>query len=280
MDHNKKRNTAFLYEALTKEVAKSSMEDNESRKKKTVQLLKEFFSEGSILREDLQLYRSMYDADRTLYPHQAEKLIHESKMEAKEELDEEELFKEQSRLLNRIDKDLDHSVYSNFIPNYKHLATIYQVLGRGELDKRQKVLLEDNLVEMMCVENEDEEESERKEPIDKLSYLKFVEKFNKKYSDQLIQEQKELLSKYLHSIGENEADFKIYLDNELGRLKESLNRALDRSAELREDTVMKDQTEEVLEQLEEISQKSALEKKELKKIMKVQELVQELENDN
>ena len=47
--HNKKRNTAFLFETLVKELTKSVVEKNEERKQIVVDLIKEHFSSGTSL---------------------------------------------------------------------------------------------------------------------------------------------------------------------------------------------------------------------------------------
>jgi hypothetical protein len=44
--HNKKRNTAFLYESLLKEMSKSIVKKDENRKKRILSILKEFFSKA------------------------------------------------------------------------------------------------------------------------------------------------------------------------------------------------------------------------------------------
>ena len=56
MKHNKKRNTAFIYETLTRELTKAIVEKNAARKNKILSLLKEFFTKGAPLAEELQLY--------------------------------------------------------------------------------------------------------------------------------------------------------------------------------------------------------------------------------
>ena len=55
--HNKKRNTAFLYEVLTKEVAKAIVAKDIEKKKSLLSLMKEFFSKGKVLRQELELYK-------------------------------------------------------------------------------------------------------------------------------------------------------------------------------------------------------------------------------
>ena len=51
--HNKKRNTAFLYETLLKEMSKYVVRGDKDRKNKILSILKEFFSQGKILKKEL-----------------------------------------------------------------------------------------------------------------------------------------------------------------------------------------------------------------------------------
>ena len=59
--HNKKRNTAFVYEALIKEATVAVLKNENERSKKVVDLIREHFSADSLLKRDLECYRSLYE---------------------------------------------------------------------------------------------------------------------------------------------------------------------------------------------------------------------------
>ena len=44
MKHNKKRNTAFIYETLSRELTKAIVDKKPERKKEIVSIIKEFFN--------------------------------------------------------------------------------------------------------------------------------------------------------------------------------------------------------------------------------------------
>ena len=120
-------------------------------------------------------------------------------------------------------------------------------------------------------------QSEKKDlkHIDNLVFKTFVERFNNEYSS-LLEEQKTLLSRYISSgIGED-LEFKIYLNTEIGRLKEEVNAAKE-TKEFVEDQDMSEKADQVLALLETFSQKP-LEDSDLKKILKIQELAKEIKN--
>ena len=76
--HNKKRNTAFLYEALTRELTISILENNHERQKKATSILKEFFKKDEVLSTELGLYQNLTEVD-SLSAHTADKLIQETR---------------------------------------------------------------------------------------------------------------------------------------------------------------------------------------------------------
>ena len=61
MKHNKKRNTAFLYECLIKEMTKAVVRGELQKKQQIVETLKRYFSKGKPLYNDLQLYKQMME---------------------------------------------------------------------------------------------------------------------------------------------------------------------------------------------------------------------------
>ena len=92
--HNKKRNTAFLYEALIRDLTKSVLEHDKSKKKILVNILKEHFQKGSLLARELELYKTISEAT-SLPTKMAERLLHEVKLE-RSKIDDDELFGEEA----------------------------------------------------------------------------------------------------------------------------------------------------------------------------------------
>ena len=134
--HNKKRNTAFLYEALVRELTKATMRKDSEKKNTIVSIFKEFFKPHSPLARDLKLYQNILETkvdDKRL----AEKIVFESRLE-KSAIDNKTLFNEQSALISRINKELSSEVYTNFVPNYKDLATLHQIFNNPKIEAKQR----------------------------------------------------------------------------------------------------------------------------------------------
>ena len=77
--HNKKRNTAFIFEALVKEVTIAVLKNDPERKEKTISLVKKHFGQTTVLGKHLECYRSLYES-RALDEKTCEKIINEAKM--------------------------------------------------------------------------------------------------------------------------------------------------------------------------------------------------------
>ena len=271
LKHNKKRNTAFLYEVVIREITKAIIQKKVDRKKELLLFLKEHFNKNTILGKDLNLYKTLYET-RDLPPHSAEKLIYEVKKE-RSKIDQKNLFKEQSMLIKKMNKLFSKSIFSNFVPNYKSLATIHQIFNE-ETPLKKRVLLEQKLLGTMLKEN-NKKDNELK-PIDNLVFDTFIDKFNKKYSSEILEEQKNLIQKYLHSFADNGLELKIFLNEEIGRLKEVVKRSL-KTEEIRSDQEMTSKTRKVLDILENFKNKK-IDKKLINKIYKIQNLTKEIIN--
>ena len=76
LKHNKKRNTAFLFEALVRELTRTAIRKDAQSSGACKAILKEHFSSGSVLYEELKLYRALYET-QGLSRTSAEKLIKE-----------------------------------------------------------------------------------------------------------------------------------------------------------------------------------------------------------
>ena len=56
LKHNKKRNTAFVYEALVRELTESVVKNNRNKQNRIVSIIKDHFKQDSVLKEELELY--------------------------------------------------------------------------------------------------------------------------------------------------------------------------------------------------------------------------------
>ena len=270
--HNKKRNTAFLYEALVREMTKAVVSQDKQRKNNIVNILKESFSSNKILGKELRLYQAILESEN-LDAVTAEKLLYKIR-EAYSELDSEEIYNAQSSVIDRINKEVGSEVYNNFVPNYKSIATVSQLFGSDStaVGIKRGVILEQRVLKTLTASTIEETTVEMK-PIDNIVFKTFTSKFNETYGDDLLSEQKELLNRYILSFS-SDIDIKIYLNEELGRLHGALQQAL-ATDEIKSDSSMTESTNSVINMIEEFRD-IPVDKNLVEKVLKIQNLVHEI----
>tara|TARA_E500000305_G_C4022271_1_gene239612 strand:- start:834 stop:1667 length:834 start_codon:yes stop_codon:yes gene_type:complete len=270
--HNKKRNTAFLYEALVREMTKAVVSQDKKRKNNIIDILKESFSSNKILGQELRLYQTILEST-DLDSITAEKLLYKIR-EAYATLDVQEIYDAQSSVINRINKEIGSAVYNNFVPNYKSIATVSQLFGADSSAAgiKKGVILEQNVLETLTSDTTKEPETEMK-PIDNIVFKTFTSKFNEAYGEGLLSEQKELLNRYILSFS-SDTDMKIYLNEELGRLHVALQKALN-TDEVKSDGTMTESTNSVISMIEEF-RNTPVDKNLVEKVLKIQNLVHEI----
>jgi len=272
LKHNKKRNTAFVYEALVRELTESVVKNNKHKQNKIVTIIKEHFAGDSVLKEELSLYKSIYET-RELEKGTAEKIVTQVK-EKHDSLDKKKLFQEQSALINKINRTLSAKVYNNFVPNYKTIASVYSIF-QDALPVKDRVLLEENIVEKMSASAEDN--SSEQQPLDTLTYSTFVNKFNEEYASVLNENQKALLGNYISSFSDNGLELKVFLNEEITRLKEGLNK-VKTIKEISSDDSLKEKLEEVYNVLDNTKNKE-IDTETIEIVLNTQQLLEELENN-
>tara|TARA_R110000824_G_scaffold61167_1_gene162937 strand:- start:552 stop:1373 length:822 start_codon:yes stop_codon:yes gene_type:complete len=269
--HNKKRNTAFLYEVLIKEMAKSVIEKDENKKNEIASTAREFFSANKVLGKELRIYRDLNETNSVdLYT--AERLLVETKI-AFDSVDRKDVFNEQTRLINKINKLVGKDAFNNFVPNYKNLATIYQIFQNGNSAK-EKILLERRLLTTMTVQQKEIKEKNMPQ-VNNLTLKSFIKNYNDKYGESFLEEQKTLLNKYITSFNDNSLELKSYLNEELTRLKKEAAK-LPESEDVKGDEMVEERAKDLGKLLESFSNKK-IDDKMIIKVLKIQSLLSEVD---
>jgi hypothetical protein len=269
--HNKKRNTALVYEALIKEATAAILRGDHETKNKVVSIVNKHFGLNSILRKDLQCYQSLAE-NQGLSKEDSKRILNETKLQ-KRLIDPTGLFKAQTQAIKDINTEIDSDIFNNFVPNYKTLATIDQMFS-FKTSPKDKVLLENKVIELMSATAEED----KTETVDNLVISTFIEKFNQKYSGELLDEQRELLTHYIMSFADNAVSLKMFINNEIGRLKEALISSSTSVNEISKDKDMVQKTNQVVEKLESYSNVNVSDDV-LLSVLKTQALVKEIYNN-
>jgi len=270
--HNKKRNTAFLYESLVREMTKAILEGQEKRKTQIFKIIKKYFKKNTALKQELELYKTLLE-NTGLEPSLAKQIFEETKRQYIHLNRKHNVHYEQDELIRTINKDLGHHVFQNFVPNYKNLATIYQIFNVKSAPKKQ-VMLENHILESLSQKKLIKEQQKYENPVGELAFKTFVKKFNEVYGAKLLKEQKELIKHYIASLADNGLELRVYLNEELGRIKQHLNDSLE-VKEVKENQDIFEKTKETIKLVEAFSNMPVCDEM-LVEVLKIQQLIAEI----
>ena len=267
LKHNKKRNTAFLFETLSREYVKAIIKKSPAKQDIIRDIIKENFCKPILLNEELSLYREILES-QGLDEKEAVSILEEAKKRY-DSLDKKKIFHEQNKLIKEMNYKLSQDVFTNFVPNYKNLATIYNIFN-NKTSIKEKVLLEQKLIENLT----SKEEGQQIKHIDNLTYKTFVTKFNEKYAD-LPKEQKELLTVYIASFADNSLELKHHLNEQVGDLRQALEN--EKNNAVFENEQMKEKYDELIVKLNSYKD-TEIDINMVSEVLKIQEVVRELQD--
>ena len=267
--HNKKRNPAFIFEALTREFAKAKLHKDQEKLNRVKRVMQEVFNKDGLLYKQLRLYKALTETRDVDYLT-AEKIIAEVHR-VFSSFDQKALYDEQTTAIHKINHELAPTVFNNYVSNYKSLASAYQMFNDNTIGVKDRVLLERKIIQEMVSPSVDQKEEE---PVDELVVKMFIKKFNNTFGN-LMTEQKTLISKYMGSLEDDDTELKIFVNEELERLKEELKENMG-IEEFQADDSMKSKAGQVYSLLEGFRNKRTLQKNDLVFILKTQQLVKEI----
>jgi F0F1-type ATP synthase delta subunit len=265
--HNKKRNTAFLFETLIREMTKAASEQETVRQAEILEVLKEFFSAGTVLHEELTLYKEVLKTANIRKEYATRLLNKVARQYSK--LDKDRIFEAQSKLIKKLNTVIGNNVYSNHVPHYKQIATINQIFT-AKLPAKMSIVLENDIIEYMSMPRARREEKKS----DKLVFKMFLQRFNEKYAEELNDNQKVLLREYINSYNDNGLRLKVYMSEEIVRLGDVIKKIQGRT----NDESFKGKLVEVSRLIESFSRhpmNDAL----LHKVLQIQSLVEGIERE-
>lgn len=232
--HNKRRNSAILFEMLIRHSVSCLTEDKKDEVAKTLNVIKKFFSKGTPLSEELKAFRTLLNS-HVKSPETAQKILSEVCKFTKT-LSAKNIDKQKSLLLKEINYHLDaKTIFGYRIPEYRTYATVQVLFNNARtkgnpLDNVEKYKLEESIVERLT-KGKIEENTDMLKVNPKHSELvhRFATKrFTEKYQSVLSEDQKLLLTRYAASLlSESDKSFKNYLAAEVEKIKQSLSSVKD-----------------------------------------------------
>jgi len=236
--HSKFKNTAMLFELLTRQITSDIISSNESI---AIQILKKYFNRHTELIKEYKLYKTLCD-ERLKSENKAGMLI-DAALRARRGLNKKKLSEEKYQLIKTIKENFDiDAFFQTKVQNYKLLASIYQVFENNEFDNpieftKYRITILENITSNNKEKLISDDLSIVNEPkeIRLLAYSYLVEKFNKKYGD-LSESQKVLLREYMGNVS-NTNNLKSLLQTEAICIKKifakNINKVKDKSLKIK-----------------------------------------------
>ncbi len=236
--HSKFKNTAMLFELLTRQITSDIISSNESV---AIQILKKYFNKNTELIKEYKLYKTL--CDEKLKSETKANMLIEAVLKARRGLNRHKLQSEKYELIKSIKENFDIDVFfQTKVQNYKLLASLYKVFEYNELDNpveitKSRITILENITSKpnMSVMTEDVAIAQEPKEVRLMAYKYLVEKFNAKYSN-LSESQKVLLREYIENVS-NTNNLKSLVQTEAITIKrlftKNMHRVKDKSLKIK-----------------------------------------------
>jgi len=226
--HNKVKNTAFLYECLTRQITSDVLSNIDPSP--ALAIVKEFFKPTTILGKELVLYKAL--TSKKLKNEGKINYLVDSVLRERKKLNYSEMRRAKYNLVKKITEKYElKDFFRTRISNYKDIASVYKLF---EIQQNSNPFEETEIrfVVMENLKEKDSPKSNKQSVVEKfekeskdlrlLSYKILVDKFNQKYSN-LNESQRDLLKTYINNIS-NTSTLKEFMANEINTLKDKISK--------------------------------------------------------
>jgi len=236
--HSKFKNTAMLFELLTRQITSDIISSNESV---AIQILKKFFNKNTELIKEYKLYKTL--CDEKLKSDTKANMLIEAVLKARRGLNKHKLQNEKYELIKSIKENFDiDTFFQTKVQNYKILASVYKVFEYNELDNpieitKSRITILESITSKpnTSVITEDFAIAQESKEVRLMAYKYLVEKFNAKYSN-LTESQKVLLREYIENVS-NTNNLKSLVQTEAVTIKrlftKNMHRVKDKSLKIK-----------------------------------------------
>ena len=271
--HSKFKNTAMLFELLTRQITSDIISSNESV---AIQILKKFFNKNTELIKEYKLYKTL--CDEKLKSDTKANMLIEAVLKARRGLNKHKLQNEKYELIKTIKETFDiDSFFQTKVQNYKLLASVYKIFEYNELDNpveitKSRITILENITSKpnTNVITEDVAIAQEPKEVRLMAYKYLVEKFNAKYSN-LTESQKVLLREYIENVS-NTNNLKSLVQTEAVTIKRLFTKNMHRV----KDKSLKIKLQEVAGLLEEYENIKKVEENHISALLRYYSLIDDL----
>ena len=218
--HSKFKNTAMLFELLTRQITSDIISSNESA---AIQILKKHFGKDTELLKEYVLYKTL--CEEKLKSETRANMLIDAAIKSKKNINRAKLNQEKYELIKAIKENFDINLFfQTKVQNYKVLASIYKMFEYKDMDNpieitKSRITLIETITtktnnkfinEISTIENQPKD-------VRLLSQKLLIEKFNKKYNE-FNESQKNLLKEYIGNVS-NTNNLKSFVQTEASTIK-------------------------------------------------------------
>jgi hypothetical protein len=279
--HNKIKNTAILYELLSRQITVDVL--NDTKAPKSVRIFKEFFNKNTEMGKEYELYSILLEKKYKNDSH-ASQLV-EAVVKSRRKLSNRRLNNEKYNLIKTIKENYDIKEFFNTrIPNFKIMASVYKLFGTetgkedfGPVQRTDSVItITEHITQHTTKGGESnkivKEFKEQGKDLRLLSYQLLVDKFNSKYKT-LNENQKNLLKEYINNVS-NTNSLKGFIDSEVVKIKKALKSLLPKV----NDKITKIKLSEAIDYTDSATKGKVVQDKHVVALMRYYELIKEIKN--
>ena len=281
LKHSKIKNTSILFELLTRQITADVLAGKST---KSVGILKKYFNENTELGKELELYKLLSEKNYTSEAKATDLL--NVVIKQRQKLSNSNLRREKYNLISSIKENYSvDDFFSGRIPNYRLLASIYNVFQSETTNKKFKAdhivnskftvlenithkKIDDKQIKAKVLKEYNKEDKDLR----LLAYQILVDKFNSKYKN-LNESQKKLLKNYINNIS-NTNSLREYVDIEVTKIKKQLEKHLPKV----NDKITSIKLTEAIAQVENLTKGKIVNEKQVLTLMRYYELIKEISN--
>jgi hypothetical protein len=279
--HSKIKNTAILFELLTRQVAADTIKGID--KSPALKLIREYFKSNSIVAKELVLYQTLVN-ERFSNPEKAAYLVN-TVVKLRNRLDAKTLKDTKYSLIREIKNHYDlGDFFKTNLSEYKLYASIYRVFEGVTVSRAAEVVNSRYTIIEHLTKKKSNQLNESTNPVGDylkqdeevrlLAYKLMIDKFNEKYAN-LSTRQRGILKEYINNIS-NTVSLKEFATKEAKLLQTQLKRFQPKVA----DKVTKIKLNEVGNMLDSFSKMRNIKEEHILSLLLYHELLKELKNVN
>lgn len=236
--HNKKRNTALLYEFLVRTISSALVEGDKKKSAVALRILRRYFKPGTQLYKEFRLFNALVKTTVSS-DNVATSIISEAR-HAATSADLSSLDREKSLLIRSINHMIhDENFYDQPVAEYRLYATIQTLLNEwrkpvGTADIVSLANYEEQLRSWLVSEKKKEDQSliDESPGTTRLLMKVMMKKLNEKYSAALNDEQREIIKAYAFSAANED---QTTIKKKLEEIRTDLLESIDQYAEQKKD---------------------------------------------